>query len=250
MTAPRSFNGRRAAAQLGDTRIIAVSAPRRGSGVSVMAMLMAVTAGAESRRTMLVGTANDADERAKMLGDSADQLGISTAMLAGGDSRSAVRKLLPAFREHDVVVIDAGSQHDMISAVASTLDAHHLVVSASIDAGSLAAAYAVVKSIHEAAPLAVIDFAVNRQDTARGLDAFRSVQSAASRFLNRELRYAGTIPEDEELRAAILAAHPLPYVADRFRAGQTGLEIAARLVTEITTTAFASHAARQHSWRD
>ena len=185
-----------------------------------------------------------------MLGDSAHQLGISTAMLAEGDRRSAVKKLLPAFREYEVVVIDAGSERAMISAVAATLDAHHLVVGASIDAGSLAASYAVVKSIHEAAPHAVIDFTVNRQSAARGLDAFRSVQSATSRFLHRELRYAGTIPEDEELRAAILADHPLPYVADRFRAGQTGLEIAARLVTEITTTAFASHAARQHSWRD
>lgn len=250
MNSHRPYVGRRTTLPLGDTRVIAVSAPRRRSGASIMAMLMAVTACAESRRTLLVGTGVDADARAKMLGDSADRLGISTAMLAEGDRRSAIKKLLPTFRDHEVVVIDVGSERAMISAVAGTLDAHHLVVSASVDAGSLAASYAVVKSIHEAAPHAVIDFTVNRQAAARGVEAFRCVQSATSRFLNRELRYAGTIPEDEELRAAVLAEHPLPYVADRFRAGQTGLEIAARLVTEITTTAFASHAARQHSWRD
>ncbi|MBI1808538.1 MAG: hypothetical protein HYR75_01465 [Gemmatimonadetes bacterium] len=250
MSAPLSLFGRLGASSTSEVRAVIVSAATEGAGATTVAALLAIASAADARRTLLVGPPDDERVRATFIGDDAGPLGIRLASLADGDRRAALRRLAPAMRDHDLVVIDAGSRLDTVVAATAALEAWHVVVTAGVDPASLAAAYAMVKAIDERAHPMTIELLLNRQEPARGADACRAVQSAAGRFLGRDLRYAGTIPDDEELRAANLAALPLPFVADRLRAGQAGLHFASRLIAEITTKALATHAARQHSWRD
>lgn len=250
MSAPLSLFGKLGSPATSELRAIVVSASMHGAGATTIAALVAIAAAADARRTLLLGSSDDEAARAALIGADAEPLGIRLVTLADGDRRASFRRVAGTMREFDLVVVDAGSRLDTVTAAAGACDARHVVVTAGVDPASLAATYAMVKAVDERSKDATVEVLINRQDAARGADACRAVQSAAGRFLGRDVRYAGTIPEDEELRAAILAASPLPFVADRFRAGQSGLQLASRLIAEVTTKATATYAARQHSWRD
>ncbi len=250
MSAPLSLFGRLGGANTSELHAVVVSAAAQGAGATTVAALFAIAAAGDARRTLLIGSEDDSARRLALIGDDAEALGIRHAVLGDSDRRGSFRRLAPLMRDHDLVIIDAGSRLDTVAAATVSLEARHLVVAGNTDPGSLAASYAMVKAIDERSRDLIIELLFNQQDPSRGADACRAVQSAAERFLGHDLRYAGTIPVDEELRAAILAASPLPFAADRFRAGQAGLQVASRVIAEVTTKSLATHAARQHSWRD
>jgi len=136
------------------------------------------------------------------------------------------------YGEFDLVLIDAGSRVDSVVAAAGPA-AHRFITVGGVDPVGLAASYALVKTVEARWPGAPIDLLVNRHTEARARDAFHYVRSATERFLSRGLEYSGTIPEDEELGAVILAGHALAHMAGNTVAGRSMQLVAAKLLSDL-----------------
>ena len=110
------------------------------------------------------------------------------------------RRLSALYDGFDMVVIDGGSGIE--SAVrAGGIRASRLAVVAAPEPASLADAYALLKIVNLQIPSLPIEVMVNRVTAdEEGQAVFDRLHLAAERFLRRELRYLGCVPEDESLR--------------------------------------------------
>jgi flagellar biosynthesis protein FlhG len=88
--------------------------------------------------------------------------------------------------------------------------AHHVLLVTSLDPAALVDAYALAKVLWRTAENADIGLIVNGvRDGGEGRLAFRQIDRAAARFLGRNLRYFGHIPDDPAVRDALLNQAPL-----------------------------------------
>lgn len=184
----------------------------------------------------------------------ADARRIVVAGATRGCGGSTVAMLLDAAiereagRERGVSIVDAGWKLEGLLE-ASAGGAWRFVVVAGGEPVALAAAYAVIKAIGANHPGAVVQLLLNRRDAGRAMQAFQVVQAAAERFLGHGLRLAGSIPDDDELRAAVRHGQPTAYLAGHTRAGCAAQIVAARLLSELDDEARRPTAHRPHERR-
>jgi len=134
--------------------------------------------------------------------------------LSGVDRARLHHRLSALYDAYDAVVVDGGPGIENVVRIAS-IRASRLVVVTVPEPAALSDAYALIKIVNLQVPSLPVDVLVNRVlDAEEGPAAFDRLRLAASRFLGRELRYLGAVPEDEALRAmvrqpgAVLAAAP------------------------------------------
>jgi flagellar biosynthesis protein FlhG len=250
-----------------DDCVVVVGSGKGGSGGSTVATLVALACAGEGRRTLLI----DADEQVgtlhRLLGvearhgvdslrsgtlapaDAVIELSPLLSLLPGGagagaeshfpsptlalnDRRSLFRRVAQLYGDYDIVIIDAGSRLDTVVA-ASTPAASRFVVVTGVEPVALASAYALVKAIDTKWSGAPIEVLVNGHHDGRARTAFREILLATARFLGRDIAFAGVVPDDDELRAAVFAGTPLAPVATRTRAGHAARLLATRLLAEL-----------------
>jgi flagellar biosynthesis protein FlhG len=117
------------------------------------------------------------------------------------------RQVTALYPGHARVVVDAGAGLEATVRCA-TMHATAVLLVTHPEASALTDAYAVAKVLTRQLPHLPIDVVINRVQSAEEADsAWERLATAAARFLGRGLGFAGAIPEDGTLRAA-LAANP------------------------------------------
>jgi flagellar biosynthesis protein FlhG len=211
---------------------VLIASGKGGVGTSVIASLVAIAAAERGDRVLLVDATESGGtlhhlfgvrpaQSLWMLADSRSRphdivLAIDDRLsfVAGGMSangvtpntdherRAALARLAHLYGEYDTIVFDGGSRLDTISAVSELADPRMLLVT-SADRLSLAANYALVKSITSRRDDAAIAVVANRHSEALAEEACEFLVGACSHFLNRTIDVVGAIPDDPCLQAAV-----------------------------------------------
>ncbi len=218
---------------------------RGGSGTTMVSALLAVAAAGEGYRVllidaddlvgplaMLLSVTPDAgwqDLRAGRVAPHAVATPVSTTLtlVAGGaprrgadstmtpaERRACMRRLSPLMQGMDLVVIDCGSRFDAVSAALTPhADERLLAITAGGDPIALAATYALCKAVHARVGALPQDLLVNRHEGSEAARCFETVDAGTRQFLGHALRFAGAIPSDPTLDAALRAGMPFPDAA-------------------------------------
>jgi flagellar biosynthesis protein FlhG len=130
--------------------------------------------------------------------------GAESLYAMGSVDRARLHHRLSALYDgFDAVIIDAGPGLESVVRV-STMRATRLVVVTVPEPAALTDAYALIKIVNLQVPELPIDVLANRaMDENEGRAAFDRLATAADRFLRREVRYLGTLVEDEAVRLAV-----------------------------------------------
>jgi len=222
--------------------VLVCASGRGGSGTSLAAALLALAAAGDGHRTLLI----DGDEllgpQALLLGVSprtrwpmlrggavtADSLAITIAptlsLVAGGgadasaadpllstaERRACFARLHTLAASFALVIIDAGARLDTVLAALDGVrsSAHLVVVTGGQDPVALASSYALLKAVHARHPLLAIDLLANRLDDATASRVADTIAHGAEQFLGRAIAFAGALPNDSALDAALRAGMP------------------------------------------
>ncbi len=218
---------------------------RGGSGTTMVAALLAVAAAGEGYRVLLV----DADDLVGPLSlllavtpratwqdlrgarvspsDVATPVSTTLTLVAGGaartgeqmaitaaERRACMRRLSTLTDSMDLVVIDCGSRFDAVAAAFTPhVDERLLAITAGGDPVSLAATYALCKAVHARVGALPQELLVNRHDGRDASRCFDAVDAGTRQFLGSSLRFAGAVPSDPTLDAALRAGMPFPDAA-------------------------------------
>lgn len=191
---------------------------------------------------------------------------------AGSGIRSLTQLGKTQWSTFDALVreISAGLDFLLIDTAAGISDnvvemlllAERVLVVTSYEPAAVVDAYAVIKILASAAPGKEVGVVVNstRDAEEAGL-VFRQLDVAASRFLNRQLRYVGHVVRDQAVRDAVLEQRPVvnhvpqapasrcfrilaSRVAGMLPSPGAGLRLAPRRVDAPRAVAFAQEASR------
>lgn len=207
---------------------ILVAGGRAGLGATTVAALLALLAAAERRRVMLV----TGDEKLRL-----NEPNVTVLPLAGLPHLSG---------DYDLAIIDSGSMRAMVEAACAT-DIDSLVCLTTGDRVTAAAAHALIKTVEAASPGAAINILVNHMNEPAASAQFDELASASQRFLSRSLRYAGSVPEDECLRAGIAGGMQMLDAASGSPATAAIHRIGTRLLQEVSPAASEPHSFQRRS---
>lgn len=251
----------------GDGHVVVVGSGKGGVGTSLLAALLALGAAARGARTLLIdgdatlgslhlllgaepgpglealrgGTAPD--ELLVHLTDGLHLLpGGEPAMMSGVERQALYRRLGGLHPLYDLVVVDGGSRLDSVLAVCAAGSARVLIAS-TVERIALTATYALAKVLADRHPTIPVGLILNRTEPEAADAAFAEVRGALKHFLRRTVDYAGCIPDDECLRAALEAGMDLQDAAVGSPAAARLEVVAASLITQLTPT---SHSERRH----
>ncbi|HEY3934411.1 MAG TPA: AAA family ATPase [Gemmatimonadales bacterium] len=211
--------------------VLVIGSGKGGVGKSIVAVMASAALARTGRRVLLVDGAQNLGNLHVLLGvrpsltpaalldDGAipDQLLIevspglwllpadsgaeSVHRLGATDRARLHRRLTGVYCDFDIVVVDAAAGLDgAVRCVA--MHATRLIVVTVPEPAALTDAYALMKIVHGQLPRLPFDLLVNRtQHVDEGATAFDRLSTATTRFLGRDLHYAGAIPEDTGMRA-------------------------------------------------
>jgi MinD-like ATPase involved in chromosome partitioning or flagellar assembly len=160
----------------------------------------------------------------------------ATAPASDNERRSALARLAHLYTEYDTVIVDGGSRLDTIAALSDLADPTMLLVTAA-DRLSLAANYALVKSVsarRNDAPIAVLS---NRHSEALAAESCDFLIGACSHFLGRTIDVAGVLPDDPCLQAAVGAGMTVRDALDGSPAAEAMRGVLSRVLPSTRTFA-------------
>lgn len=218
-------------------RVVIVAGGAHGVGTSLVTALLGSAAAAVGRSVLLVE--GGAPGLADLLGAGADStpepeltttnddfpliylaprmtLVPATALTSAGGARAArLRRTVARTARYDLALIDAGARVATVRELCTALGdmtrhGDRILAITTPAPASTASAYALAKSVLTRSSRARIDLLVNRADPALAASVAVQVQEGAQRFLRRSVGFAGSIPDDAGLRAAIAAGIPFP----------------------------------------
>jgi MinD-like ATPase involved in chromosome partitioning or flagellar assembly len=215
-----------------DTTTLLVTSGKGGVGTSMIAALAALTAAARGKRVLLVDACESGGSLHHLFGVrpthslwmlshprvqpsdalvSVDEMlmflpggtsGAAVAPTSDDDRRASLSRLAMVYGDFDLVLFDGGSRLDTITAISDLTDPSLLLVT-SADRLSLAANYALVKSVRARRSNAVISVVANRHGEALSAEACEYLVDACAHFLGRSIEIAGAVPDDPCLQASV-----------------------------------------------
>lgn len=229
------------------TPTLLVASGRGGSGTTLVSALLAVSAAGEGYRTLLIDADDFVGPLAMILGvqpvagwqdlrggrvspsDIATPVSSTLTLVAGGaprvgasdglavsaaERRACMRRASGLAEQADLVVIDCGSRLDTVhAAIAPHQDERLVAVTAGHDPVAQAATFALCKAVrvrHSSLPM---DLLVNRHEANEAVRCFDSIDAGVRQFLGTSLHFAGAVPSDPTLDAALRAGMPFPDAA-------------------------------------
>jgi flagellar biosynthesis protein FlhG len=227
--------------------ILILASGRGGSGTSLASALLALAAAGDGLRTLLIDADDLVGPQRLLLGATAATpwdalrggaldarrlpvpITATLSLVAGGRSdprdrpgradqpllsaaerRACFTRLHTLADGHALVVIDAGARLESVLAAidASRRGIRLVAVTAGQDPIALAAAYALLKAVHARHPALSLDLLTNRLDDATAVRVADTVARGAEQFLGRSIAFAGALPADPALDAALRAGMP------------------------------------------
>lgn len=239
---------------------------RGGSGTSLVSALIAVAAAGSGQRVLLVDADDLVGPHSMLLGvtpragwqdlrggrvqvaDVATQVSSSLTLVAGGvprraassenptpnaaERRACLRRVTALSEGHQLVVIDCGSRLEtLFAALAPQVNERVVAVTSGRDPIALAATFALCKAVHNRFAEVQLDVLVNRHESAEAVQCFDAIEAGARQFLPRcLLRYAGAVPLDSTLDAALRAGMPFLDAAVGSPAAHAAHDLALRVL--------------------
>ena len=215
-----------------ETTTMLVTSGKGGVGTSMIAALTALTAAESGKRVLLVDACESGGTLHHLFGvrpthslwmlshprimprDALVTVDETLMLLPGGtsgaavaptsddDRRAALGRVATIYPDFDLVLFDGGSRLDTITAISDLADPAVLLVT-SADRLSLAANYALVKSVRMRRSNAAISVVANRHGETLSAEACEYLVDACAHFLGRSITIAGSIPDDPCLQAAV-----------------------------------------------
>mgnify|MGYP002780042316 CR=1 FL=1 len=231
----------------GRASLLVVASGRGGSGTSTVSALLALAAAGDGHRTLLIDGDDLLGPQAILLGAAptmrwpllrggtidarrlpvpitstlslvaggrgdARQLSatVDDAPLTAAERRACFARLHSLADEQALVVIDAGSRLETVLASidGARANVRLVVVTAGPDPIALAASYALLKAVHARQPALAIDLLTNRLDDTTAVRVADTIAHGAEQFLGRAIAFAGALPADHALDAALRAGMP------------------------------------------
>lgn len=146
-------------------------------------------------------------------GRSASDVPGAGAQRSASERRVMYRRVASRFHEFQCVIVDAGARIDDVVTTMSAGAGRMLVVT-TVDRVSVAAAYALIKTVGERVGHVPAELVVNRAGDARGAAAYAALRGGLERFLRQTIGFSAAVPEDAELQAAVEAGELLERPAD------------------------------------
>lgn len=224
-----------------------VASGRGGSGTTLVSALLAVAAAGDGYRVLLVDGDDMVGPLAMMLGvtpaagwqdlrggrvaaaDIATPVSTTLTLVAGGaprvgdidtvpigsaERRACMRRAGSLADGADLVVVDCGSRLDtVLASIAPHADERLVAVTGGSDPVAMAATFALCKAVHLRHRALSLDLLVNRHEANEALACFDAVDAGVRGFLGTTLRFAGAVPSDSTLDAALRAGMPFPDAA-------------------------------------
>lgn len=224
--------------------VLVCASGRGGSGTSLVSVALALAAAGDGHQTLLVDGDELLSPHALMLGAStamswttlrdgqrhASELVQAVSptlhLVSGGPShvdigagapapaalstaerRACFARLHSLAAGYALLVIDAGARLDRVLAAldSATHDARLVIVAAGSDPISLASAYALLKAVGQSRPTMPCDLLANQLDDGTATRVADVLALGAEQFLARPLAFAGALPHDLALDAALRA---------------------------------------------
>lgn len=216
----------------GSSSMLLVASGKGGVGTSMVATLMALTAAERGEQVLLVDATEASGTLHHLFGvrpthslwmlaapsarpdDALIALDDRLTLVSGGTSagatapisdqerRTALTRLATVCDRFSLVIFDAGSRLDTITAVSDLADPTTMLVT-SADRLALAANYALVKAMSGRRTNAIISVLSNRHGESVAAEATSFLVGACSHFLGRTIDVAGAVPDDPTLLAAV-----------------------------------------------
>ncbi|MEP6494801.1 MAG: P-loop NTPase [bacterium] len=241
-----------------------VASGKGGVGTSVVAALAAMSAAERGERVLLVDASEGGGTLHHLFGvrpthslwmltdarsqpdEALTDIGDGLTLVAGGTSgaamapandaerRAALNRLSHVYGNYDLVIFDGGSRLDTLTAISDLVDPVVLLVT-SADRLSLAANYALVKSIRSRRADTRVSVLSNRHGDALAEEACQFLVGACSHFLGRSIDVAGALPDDPCLQAAVGAGMTVRDALDGSPAAEAMRGILTRVVASRLT---------------
>lgn len=115
-------------------------------------------------------------------------------------------QLLDGIFDYIVFDMGAGASEDSLQFI---LASHELFLITTPEPPAITDAYAMLKYIHTKDPTITTYMIVNREESRKeGLQTRENLQRAAKRFLNKDIYFLGSIPQDKHVLKAVKAQQP------------------------------------------
>lgn len=215
-----------------DATVLVIASGKGGTGVSLATALLGLAVAGEGRQVLLVdgtesygalhlmlgitprhplaalrGGVADAEE---LLAPVAETLTLfpggaddgAVAPLSMAERQLLFRRVAELYDRYDLVVVDAGSR---LEAVLTACDGgvSRLLLVTNEDPIAMAATHALLKAVEARRPGVPVDVLVNRAGAHEAERIAAHLHDAAARFLDRELGFAGAIPDDPCLQGGL-----------------------------------------------
>jgi MinD-like ATPase involved in chromosome partitioning or flagellar assembly len=220
--------------------VVVVGSGKGGAGTSSVSALLALAGARENRRVLLV----DGDESLGSLGlylgysdpgpglgdlrggeveprDLLHQVFGSLWLLPGGgggseatlatslgERRTLFHRVTELFEAFDLIILDGGSHLASVMAACSTRPERLLAVTTP-DRVAMAATHALLKVARNRYPELPSELLINFADTAVADETFQMMAQAGEKFLDIRPSFAGSVPDDPELRDHMAVGAPL-----------------------------------------
>lgn len=244
----------------GGARVVVVGSGKGGVGTSLLAALLAVGAASRGARALLVdgdgtlgslhlllgaepgpglaGLRGGAGAPEELIVHLTDALHLLPAGEPGGTipavERQALFRRISALNPlYDLVIVDGGSRLDSVLAACGA-GAVRVLIATTVERIALTATYALAKVLADRHPSVAVELLLNRTDQTVADPAAEEVRGAVKHFLRRTVGYAGWIPDDECLRAALEAGMDLQDAAVGSPAAARLEVVAANLLSQLT----------------
>ena len=223
-------------------QVVLLASGKSGQGTSTVAALLAILSASEGSSVLLVDAATGPAGLPALLGIEPEQAPargrdgsalleemvlpisdtlslLSVGLPTGeerrkptGERRALLRWLPPLYARYDLVVIDGGSRLESIAALTVSPPAKVIAVTGT-DRVAVPSTYALIKALDARSPAIPIEVLVNGAPAEAAVTVFRELDTAAQLFLQRRVDYAGAIPDDPGLRAAMMVGVPVQQAA-------------------------------------
>lgn len=153
--------------------------------------------------------------------------------LTAAERQALFRRASSLYDNFDLVVVDGGSRLESVL-VACGSGVRTLLAVTTADRVSVAATYALVKTVGARFPGTPVQLLVNREDSGGAARVAEEVRTASRRFLKRDVGFRGSVPEDPCLRAGIQAGMLVQEAATDSPAAAAVQALGSTLLPQLT----------------
>lgn len=156
--------------------------------------------------------------------------------------QSLVRSMYELDQVADIVIIDTGAGISD-SVIDLVLCSSEVLLVATPEPTSITDAYALLKTLcrktdYDAGRMKIKMVGNRTQNDEDGRELFRKLSTVSSKFLQMDLEYLGSVPEDNKMQIAVMKQEPVSIISPNANASRAFVELAVLLENGVVNNQF------------